>query len=159
MPNLADMKWFKQNFHNEVEAAIMGTPFSLDLIVAIACQETGHIWPALRKRQLTRTEFWRLCWRHHRREPRQQQGPQGVPEEQGGTLWQSKGQEMFGIARKALADMAQPFRGSTRANPNKFCHGFGVFQFDLQFFNDEPDYFLERRYEKFSGRWASALAS
>ena len=40
MANIADMKWFKENFHAEVEQAIAGTPFTLDLLVALACQET-----------------------------------------------------------------------------------------------------------------------
>src|SRR3954463_7515462 len=53
MPNAADMKWFKDNFHTEVEAAITGTPFTLDLMVALACQETGDVWPVLRKKPLT----------------------------------------------------------------------------------------------------------
>ena len=50
MPNLADMKWFKENFHAEVEQAIADTPFTLDLMVALACQETGHIWSVLRRK-------------------------------------------------------------------------------------------------------------
>jgi Bacterial SH3 domain len=59
---------------------------------------------------------------------------------------------MFDIARKALMDMAVfiPGYGDAVANPKKFCHGYGVFQRDLQFFKDDPDYFLERRYETFS---------
>jgi hypothetical protein len=36
------------------------------------------------------------------------------------------------------------------SNPNKFCRGYGVYQLDLQFFKEDPDYFLEKRYEKFS---------
>ena len=36
------------------------------------------------------------------------------------------------------------------SNPNKFCRGYGMFQLDLQFFKEDPDYFLEKRYEKFS---------
>jgi hypothetical protein len=39
--------------------------------------------------------------------------------------------------------------GGAVANPDKFCHGFGIFQLDLQFFKDDPDYFLEKRYADF----------
>ena len=46
--------------------------------------------------------------------------------------------------------MAQFIPGFPVSNPNKFCHGYGMFQLDLQFFKDDPDYFLEKRYEKFS---------
>ena len=58
---------------------------------------------------------------------------------------------MFALARQALVDMAQyisQYRAAA-AKPNKFCHGFGVFQHDLQFFLQDPDYFLQKRYADF----------
>ena len=61
MPNAADMQWFKENFHAEVEAAISETPFTLDLLVALACQETGDVWPILRKKSLTVDRILALC--------------------------------------------------------------------------------------------------
>jgi hypothetical protein len=33
--------------------------------------------------------------------------------------------------------------------PDKFVHGFGIFQRDLQFFKSNPDYFLEQRWADF----------
>jgi hypothetical protein len=53
MPNADDIRWFKEQFHTESEAALRGTPFSLDMLTALACQETGSIWPILRKRDLS----------------------------------------------------------------------------------------------------------
>ena len=50
---------------------------------------------------------------------------------------------------QALEDMAEHISGFPVSNPNKFCHGYGMFQYDLQFFLEDPDYFLEKRYEKF----------
>ena len=58
---------------------------------------------------------------------------------------------MFEIARQGLVDMAEhipAYRGAA-SRPDKFCHGFGIFQLDLQFFKTEPDYFLSRRYADF----------
>lgn len=35
-------------------------------------------------------------------------------------------------------------------NQNKFCHGYGIFQYDIQCFcNVDPDYFVRRDYEIF----------
>ena len=34
-------KWIKDNFREEIVSALAGTPFSLDIACAIACQETG----------------------------------------------------------------------------------------------------------------------
>lgn len=66
---------------------------------------------------------------------------------------------MFDIARKALVDMAVYIPGykGAAANADKFCHGFGMFQRDLQFFLDDPDYFLEERYVKFEDTLAQCL--
>lgn len=47
------------------------------------------------------------------------------------------GREMFEIAREALETIARYDRICKKlsdANPNKFCHGFGIFQYDIQFF-------------------------
>lgn len=48
MPNANDVKWFKTQFQARLEAALDGTPLTVDLLTAIACQETGEVWPVLR---------------------------------------------------------------------------------------------------------------
>src|SRR5688572_32285292 len=49
MPRRDDFIWFKQTFGSQIAPAIAGTPFTLDMLAAIAAQETGHIWGTLRK--------------------------------------------------------------------------------------------------------------
>jgi hypothetical protein len=49
MPNAEDIRWFKQQFGTKIDAAVAGTPFDLDMLAAFACQETGEIWPVLRR--------------------------------------------------------------------------------------------------------------
>lgn len=146
MPNAADMKWFKENFHTEIEAAIAGTPFTLDLLVAVACQETGHIWSVLRKKPLTVDQILVLCVGDTLDTPNRS----AFPKHKAALLAKPDGDRMFAIAREALLAMAQHIPGFPVSNPNKFCHGYGLFQFDLQFFLEDPQYFLEKRYEKFS---------
>ncbi|MEA2939863.1 MAG: hypothetical protein QOD09_392 [Bradyrhizobium sp.] len=153
MPNAADMKWFKENFHTEVEAAIAGTPFTLDLLVALACQETGDVWPILRKKPLTVDQILALCVGDTIDFKPPNGGRKAFPRNKAALLAVPRGDEMFAVARKALEDMAQHIPGFPVSNPSKFCRGFGMFQLDLQFFKEDPadpDYFLERRYEKFS---------
>jgi len=151
MPNAADMKWFKENFHAEVETAIANTPFTLDLMVALACQETGDVWPILRKKPLTVDRILALCVGDTIDfNPATGKGRSAFPKNKAALLAVPKGDEMFAIARQALVDVAQQIPGFPVSNPNKFCHGYGMFQLDLQFFKEDPDYFLEKRYEKFS---------
>lgn len=66
---------------------------------------------------------------------------------------------MFRIAHDALVKMAGHVPGFTgvAANPNKFCHGYGIFQLDLQFFRTDPDYFLRRRWLDFGASLAKCI--
>ncbi len=158
MPNAADMKWFKDNFHAEVQTAIAGTPFTLDLMVALACQETGDVWPILRKKPLTVDRVLALCVGDTIDfNPATGKGRKAFPKNKAALLAAPKGAAMFAVARQALVDVAQQIPSFPASKPDKFCHGFGMFQLDLQFFKDDPDYFLEKRYEKFSATLGKAI--
>ncbi|MDQ2937565.1 MAG: SH3 domain-containing protein [Acidobacteriota bacterium] len=150
MPNAKDMLWFKQTFHDKIETAIQGTPFSLNMLTALACQETGEIWPTLRKLPLSVDRILELCV-GDTIDATATGGRSAFPKTRAHLEAKPNGQRMFQLARQALVDMAHyinQYKGPA-ANPNKFCHGFGIFQYDLQFFVDEPDYFLEKRYADF----------
>jgi hypothetical protein len=151
MPNANDMRWFKQQFQSRIEPAIDGTPFTLDLITALACQETGEIWPILRHTDMSVDRILELCVgdtkdAHSKNDPRHifpatKEELESAP----------NGHEMFVLAHQLLVDMAQfvdSYSGAASV-PSKFCHGFGIFQFDIQFFRHEPDYFLQRQYANF----------
>ncbi len=155
MPNAADMKWFKENFHGQIEAAIVDTPFTLDLLVAVACQETGHIWSVLRKKpSFTTDQVLVLCVGDTLDAPRRS----AFPKTKVALLAKPDGDTMFIIAREALVAMAAHIPGFPVSNPNKFCHGYGMFQYDLQFFLEDPQYFLQKRYEKFSETLAKCIS-
>ena len=149
MPKADDILWFKRQFQPSIDAAIEDTPFSVDMVTAIACQETGFIWQVLRKRQLSVGRILELCVGDTLDSSG---GRRAFPKTKADLLAKPRGDEMFAIARQALLDMAQFINGyrAAVANPNKFCHGFGIFQFDLQFFIVEPDYFLQRQYADFN---------
>src|SRR3954469_1891100 len=98
MANIADMKWFKENFHVEVERAIAGTPFTLDLMTALACQETGDVWPILRKTDLSLDRILKLCVGDTIDRP----SGHTFPKDKAALIDADRGQEMFDIARQAL---------------------------------------------------------
>jgi hypothetical protein len=147
MPTLKeDIRWFKSQFKTQVEAAIAGTPFSLDLVTAIAIQETRYIWGRLYK-SMPVSEVLKLCVGDTIDAPNRS----AFPKTKARLLSVPKGAEMFAIAREALVAMAAYVPGykSVAKNPDKFCHGFGIFQYDLQFFIDNPNFFLEKRWYSF----------
>jgi len=159
MPKADDILWFKKQFQSSIEPAIEGTPFSVDMIVAVACQETGFIWEVLRKRDLSVGRILELCVGDTIDAKADGTGRRAFPKNKAALLAKPRGDEMFAIARQALVDMAQHISGykSTVNNANKFCHGFGIFQFDLQFFPTEPDYFLEKQYADFDACLAKCV--
>src|SRR5262249_44996316 len=127
---------------------IRGAPIDVDMMTAIACQETGYIWSVLRRKGLATADILSLCVGDTLDADK---GRSAFPATYDDLIAAPDGQAMFTVARKALEDMAAyvpGFRGSV-GRPHKFCHGFGVFQCDLQFFKTNPRYFLDRRYADF----------
>ena len=157
MPNQADVLWFKTQFQPTIAAAIAGTPFSVDMITAFACQETGEVWPTLRRQGLPTKRILELCVG----DTLDDTGGRGAfPKNKAELLAAPNGARMFKVARQALVDMASsiPAYRSVAARPDKFCHGFGIFQLDLQFFKTEPDYFLDKRYADFGAALGKCVA-
>ncbi|MCC7247438.1 MAG: hypothetical protein IT473_02335 [Lysobacter sp.] len=156
MPNADDIRWFKERFQTRILPALAGTPIGVDLIVALACQETGEVWPTLRKKGLSEDTILALCVGDTLDADR---GRRAFPQTKADLIAAPRGEEMFAIARKALVDMAAqiPAYAPAAARPNKFCHGYGLFQRDLQFFKVDPQYFLQRKYERFEHTLAQCL--
>jgi hypothetical protein len=159
MTTAKNIRWFKSTYGARIEPMLVGTPFDLDMITTLACQETGELWGAMRKDPaLTPDQIAALCCgdtldadKGRKAFPRTKAdlvAPQVVD-----------GKAMFDIARNALLQMAAHVPGYSFANtrPNKFCHGFGMFQYDLQFFLTNPRYFLDRKYENFENSLQRAL--
>lgn len=141
------MTWFRTTFGNEIEAALVDTPFDLDLLTAVAYQETGYIWQSLFDK-MGAADVLKLCVGDTLDSPNRK----AFPINKAALLAEPNGQQMFDIARKSLEAMAAHVPGYAGAvsNPKKFCHGFGIFQYDLQFFKHNPDYFLDRKWQQFS---------
>ena len=136
--------WFKTTFGDKLEEVVAGTPFSADMLTAIANQETGYIWSVLAEKNLSLPRILELCVGDTIDAP----GRSEFPTSKAQLVAAPRGQEMFRIARQALVDMAQYIPSYTKVvrNPDKFCHGYGIFQYDLQFFKDDPAFFLEKKW-------------
>lgn len=137
------IQWFKQTFPEKLTLATSNTPYSIDLLCAIAFQETGYIWSNMISKlplnQITLLAVGDTLDAPNRSAfPKNKQALLAVP----------NGDAMFNIARESLVNMAKYVKGYNGAvsNPNKFCHGFGIFQYDLQFFLTDPDYFLKQKW-------------
>jgi hypothetical protein len=135
--------WFKTTFAAQLQAAVQNTPYSADLLCAIAYQETGYIWSGMIN-TLSVDEILQLSVGDTLDAPNRSAFPRTKAE----LIAKPQGQQMFDIARESLVKMAQHVPGYKKvaAMPNKFCHGYGIFQYDLQFFLTNPSFFLEKRW-------------
>src|SRR6266542_5814545 len=117
------IQWFKNTFNKHLEAAVVGTPFSVDMLAAIAQQETGYIWPALLKHDLSLPRILELCVGDTI-----DKGRSAFPTSKSALMTVPRGAKMFAIARQALVEMAKYVPGYAGAvrDPDKFCHGFGI---------------------------------
>ena len=156
MPLANDIGWLKDQFQPEIESAIAGSPLTVDFLVALACQETGEVWPLLRRAGLPASEILALCVGDTLDSDK---GRGAFPRTKDELVAAPQGAAMFAIARQALIDMSAHVKAyqPAAARPNKFCHGFGMFQRDLQFFKTDPAYFLDKDYAKFSSTLGQAI--
>jgi len=139
--------WFKQQFRDQINPVISSTPFGLDLLAAIAMQETYYIWGNLYGTRSV-VEVLRLCTGDTLDSPNRSAFPKNKAE----LLARDNGDKMFAIARESLEEVANfipSFKRVADSSPNKFCRGYGIFQLDLQFFKENPDYFLQKKWNSF----------
>ncbi len=139
--------WFSKNFREQAQVAVKSTLFAPDLLIAIAYQETGYVWKPLAEKGLKPIDILRACVgdtldKERTVFPKSKEDLESAP----------RGAEMFKIAREALVEIANlvPGYGAILRNPNKFCHGFGVFQYDIQYFKTDPDFFLLKKWYNFN---------
>ncbi len=137
------IKWFKTTFADRLQAAVQNTPYSVDMLCAMGFQETGSIWMTMIDK-LTVDEILLLSVGDTLDFPNRK----AFPRDKAALLAQPRGAEMFAIARDCLVRMAVHVKGYQKVvnNKNKFCHGYGIFQFDLQHYLANPDFFLEKRW-------------
>ncbi|MNX52232.1 hypothetical protein D3C86_829090 [compost metagenome] len=149
-----DIAWFKANFFEPMAAAIKGTPLTVDFLTALACQESGEIWPIARKKITAVDKVMALCVGDTL------DGRGAFPKTRQELLDAPNGQAMFDLGRKALEEMAAVVGGAYKEmvkKPHKYCHGYGVYQVDIQHFLKEPDYFLSRQWASFDGSLKRAM--
>lgn len=143
MTTKESITWFKQTFLAKLRSSVNNTPYSIDMLCAMAFQETGYIWSSM-VGKLSIDEIAMLAVGDTLDFPKRNAFPKNKAE----LVAQPNGAAMFAIARDCLVKMSKYVNGYSGAvgNPNKFCHGFGIFQYDLQFFKTNPDYFLQKKW-------------
>jgi len=111
----------------------------------MAFQESGELWSKMRL-HLPRDEVLRLSVGDTLDAPNRS----AFPKNKAALLAVANGQQMFDLAHRLLIEMGdatgiETYQALGR-RPDKFLHGYGLFQYDLQFFRTDPDFFLQQRW-------------
>jgi hypothetical protein len=157
MSSLVDgMKWFKDNFGPDIQTATANTPYTLDFLTAIAVQESFEIWGNIYK-TLPIPQILEVCVGDTIDGPARKTFPinknvlTSIPD----------GEAIFAVARAALEAVGAynaAYHKIAISNPNKFCHGFGIFQYDIQNCIPDKDFFVSRKWLTFKTCLEKAIA-
>lgn len=136
--------WLLRNFATPIEQAVQGTPLDADLVAAIACKETANVWLHWIDR-LSPGEVLARCVFD---------GSGDVP----GTsrsAFPRNAAEFRAVAGDALTDALIDEANETRKlrgfGPQRWLYkGYGLFQYDLQHFKTDPDFFRNRQWGDFA---------
>lgn len=151
-----EIAWFIDTFGERIDAAIQKTPFTLPMFAGIAYQETGYLWPRIRNHTTDETSFLEACVGDIIGAPRRTAFPT-TPQK---LKSEPNGDEMYRIARDALGILGKiaPEYAIYVKYEKRFCRGYGLFQYDLQFFKEDPNYFLTKGWTTFEGTFGKALS-
>jgi hypothetical protein len=144
------IRWFQKNFAKPLTSALAAGPYTIHLVTAIAMAETfDDVWNGMigiysAERVLS------LCVGDTLDSPKRD--PNAFPRSMDDLVAAPNGRKMFRIARIALEALAGHERGYATPADNfqKFCHGYGIFQYDIQHFKEDPDFFLDLKWYDFS---------
>lgn len=150
------MMWMNRNFGTAIDAAVAGTPITKNLLISIGIQETFYIWAKMYK-TATPQDVLAVCVGDTIDFPRR---ASAFPKDRFDLESHPKGKEMFKIARAALERIAKINSGykTVVKNRDKFCHGFGMFQYDIQFFDNDRDYFLKQKWATWEGTLSRGMS-
>jgi hypothetical protein len=139
--------WFQAQFREQAERVLQGTPFTFALVLAIAMQETSYLWTRFYKK-MAPGDVLKLCVGDTFDAPNRD----AFPKNKRALLAASNGAQMFDVARAALVSIGKHDNDYRKVaqNENKFCHGYGIFQYDLQFFETNPEFFLQEKWSDFA---------
>jgi hypothetical protein len=141
------MRWFHGEFSSPTAKAVQGTPFSPELILSIAVKEVGYLIARMLPDQLTTDQILLRCVGDTI-----ERKAEKFPSDRADLEEEPDGPEMFQVAREAL-QLVSEYSGTYKSvfdkQPDAFCRGFGIFQYDLQFYLEDPAFFLDRRWQVF----------
>lgn len=133
-------KWIKNNFSEAIAAKTTGTPFSVDFICAIACQETAYFWLNFIDDHSPNEILARCVLDASGDYPDTKRSafPKNTSE------FRAKYGDQITELLITEANATRAMRGF---GPKQWVYkGYGIFQYDLQHVDKNPDFFFKKQW-------------
>jgi hypothetical protein len=141
-------QWLKTNYGNELFTAVQNTPFSIDNLCGIACQETAYFWlPLLDK--LTPGEICARCVLDGSGDFKPEENPRDAFPQNTAAFRDRYDATDPGFADMLIAEGNETRRVRGLSPVDWLYKGYGIFQYDLQFVEDDPAFFRDKLWYRF----------
>lgn len=136
-------RWLIDNFGEPLRRAVEGTPFSVELLCGIACQETAFLWLPLIDRGLSASDVLARCIGDASGDA-PDSSRSAFPRDT--ETFRLKYGDEFTELLVAEANVTRKLRGM---GPKPWLYkGYGIFQYDLQFVKVDESFFRERQWHE-----------
>ena len=145
------VKWMKTNFYSEIAAAVQDTPFSVDHVCGIGCQETAYFWLSFIDTHSVEEVLARCVLDASGDFPgtRRSAFPKNT------AVFRAAYGDAFTDMLINEANLTRQMRGF---GPKDWVYkGYGIFQYDLQYVTTDQPFFENRKWYNFSDCLANAM--
>ena len=136
-------RWMKSNFRTPINTALAGTPFSIDLLCGIACQETAIFWLTFIDK-LSPAEILGRCVLDASGDfpgTKRSAFPKNT------SAFRDRYGDQFAEMLISEANLTRKLRGFS---PKQWVYkGYGVYQYDLQYVKPDELFFREKQWYDF----------
>jgi hypothetical protein len=141
-------QWLKTHYGAELFTAVQGTSFSIDNLCGIACQETAYFWlPLLDK--LSPDDICARCVLDGSGDFKPEENPRSAFPANTAAFRERYDATDPGFAEMLIAEGNETRRVRGLSPVNWLYKGYGIFQYDLQFVEDDPDFFRNKLWYRF----------
>ena len=141
-------QWLKTNYGNALFIAVEDTPFSIDNLCGIACQETAYFWLPLLD-ELSPDEICARCVLDGSGDFRPEENPRTAFPQNTAAFRARYDATDPGFADMLIAEGNETRRVRGFSPVDWLYKGYGIFQYDLQYVEDDPAFFREKLWYRF----------
>jgi hypothetical protein len=141
-------QWLKTDYGAELVTAVKETPFSIDNLCGITCQETAYFWLSLLDK-LTPDEICARCVLDGSGDFKPEENPRSAFPVNTAAFRALYDESDPGFADMLIAEGNETRKVRGYSPVDWLYKGYGIFQYDLQFVENDPAFFRDKLWYRF----------